>query len=629
MKRVFAFIGFTVAITLILLNILSYSLVKYILILAVALFTVSLFIKPVRHGKVIPIVMISVIFACLIFITNYSLSYYPVSCLGGQTANISFEIIDLPCVKTDGTYSYTVNVTSVDIMNAPHNFKLKINCENPISAEGFQTVNALVILNKFADNGFDSYGCFSDGIYLSAKLLSYDVTGNINHCLGYYLLQLRIYVNRILANNLNSEVFPLAVSVFTGNKNYLSSVVISDFKICGISHIIAVSGLHTSIICMGIYYLLKFLNAPKLYNSIVSLFVLFIYSGLANFSKSVIRSAIMMTVIILSELINKKADTLNSLGTAVFIICLNPYAVTDISALLTVTAVIGIVVVKKAIDKEYYPKRKITKYFYDTLTVSASVLLTTFPVMWLYFGSVSIVGVFLNIIIIPLLELALISIFILCMFSGIPFLAFIPKAIAGFTLKLILLISHFCAEHFSFLLFDVSDVIFGIAAAGIILFLAISVLIIGKVKIKIALPFVFAVMLLSSVLCIYQKENNVCLYIDSGGAVFAYDKETFVAIGIDDKNDKYIYDRFVQNRQYDLIYCIDSAYINSDDKYGQLCENIAVDKSNEDIILTVCDKVFEISEDYVTINNNSYVRDINGKYSIDSDITLIFTSKEG
>jgi len=629
MKRVFAFIGFTAAITLILLNIIPFSAIKYLLILAVALLVVSLLVKSLRYGKVVPIVLMSMIFACLIFMMNYSLSYCPISALGGQSADISFKIIDLPTMKADGTYSYIVNVTSIDIPGAPQNFKLKLNTDNLIEAEGYRTVRAFVLLNKFADTAFDSYGLFSDGIYLSAKLISYEVTEDINHGLGYYLLELRTYVNTILADSLGSDVFPLAVSVFTGNKSYLGNEVISDFKICGISHIIAVSGLHISILCLGVYYLLKFLKVPKLYNSFITLLLLFLYAGLANFSKSVIRSAIMVTVLILSELINKKSDTLNSLGIAVFIICLNPYAVTDISALLTVTAVIGIVVVKRAIDKAYLPKNKIIRYFYDTITVSLSVLMTTFPVMWLYFGSVSIMGIFLNMIVIPFLQFALVSIIILCMFSGIPFLAFIPKVISTASLKSILFISHFCAEHFSFLFFDVSSVIFGIAAAGIILFLAISVLISGTVKTKIALPFVLAVMLVSSVLGIYEKDNTVCLYIDSNGAVFAYDKDTLVAVGVDDKNDEYIYKSLTENKAYNRIDCVDCDYFDSDNQFGQLCDNISVSKSDEHIILTVCDKVFEISDDYVTINNNSYVRDINGKYSIDSDVVLKFNSKEG
>lgn len=629
MKRVFAFIGFTAAITLILLNIIPFSAIKYILILAVALLIVSLLVKFIRCAKVIPIVLISVIFACLIFMINYSLSYYPISALGGQSADISFKIIDLPTMKDDGTYSYIVNVTSVDIPNAPQNFRLRLNTDNPIEAEGYRTVNAFVVLSKFADTAFDSYGCFSDGIYLSSKLISYEVTEDVDHCLGYYLLEFRTYVNEVLADNLDSVAFPLAISVFTGDKSYLSSEVISDFKICGISHIIAVSGLHISILCLGIYHLLKFLKVPKLCNSMITLFVLFIYSGLANFSESVIRSAIMVTVLILSEFINKKADTLNSLGIAVFIICLNPYAVADISALLTVTAVIGIVVVKRAIDKAYLPKKKIIRYFYDAITVGLSVLMTTFPVMWLYFGSVSIIGVFINIIVIPLLQFSLVSIIIICIFSGVPFLAFIPNIIAGFSLKSILYISHFCAEHFSFLFFDVSSLVFGMAAAGIILFLSISVLMSGTIKTKIALPFVLAVMFLSSVLCIYEKDNTVCLYIDSDGAVFAYDKDTLVAVGVDDKNDNYTYQSLTENRNYKFIDCVDCAYFDSDNQFGQFCENISVSESYDNIILTVCDKVFEISDDYVTINNNSYVRDINGRYSIDSDVVLKFNSKEG
>lgn len=627
MKRVFAFIGFTVAITLIVLNIIPFSFVKYITIAAVALFIVSLLVKSLRKEKVIPVVLVSVIFACSVFSIHYISSYNPVVNLDGEKANISFEIIDLPTKKTDGGYSYTVKVKSVDIPSSPQTFKMKLNTNFPLKADACQTVHANVYFKQIADNGFDSFGYFGDGIYLSAALYSYDVTPIVRQNIGYHILEIRKTIIDILKDNLPSGVYPLAVSVMTGDKSYLDSGIISDFKICGISHIIAVSGLHISIICMSVYSLLKLFGVSKFKNTFITLIVLFVYSGIADYSKSVLRAGIMITVLLLAKLIDKKSDTLNSLGLSVFIICFNPYAVTDISALLTVTAVIGIVVVKKEIDKHFSPENNVIRYIYDVMSISFSVLLTTFPVMWLYFGSVSIVGVFLNIIIIPLLQAALISIVFLCLFFKIPFLAFIPKAVSYFTLNLIIVISDFCADTFSLFVFDISSSVFGVAAAGVLLLIAISIFVGKDISLKITAPFIVIVLVISSLFAGYEREYSTYLYITSSGAVFAYDKDVFVAIDVDDKNDKYAYDSLVENKNFDYIDLIDCDYLESNDVFGDLGENISVNRVNGILILTICDNIFEIDEDYVTINNNIYVRDLYGKYSIDTDTVIRFAQE--
>ncbi len=56
MKRPLAFVGFSMAITLLLLNIIDYIYAKYVLVLAVVLFTVSLLITKLRQARVVPLV---------------------------------------------------------------------------------------------------------------------------------------------------------------------------------------------------------------------------------------------------------------------------------------------------------------------------------------------------------------------------------------------------------------------------------------------------------------------------------------------------------------------------------------------------------------------------------------------
>ncbi len=111
--------------------------------------------------------------------------------------------------------------------------------------------------------------------------------------------------------------------------------------------------------------------------------------ALAGFSKSIIRAGIMMIVMLCGRLFNERSDTLNSLGIAVFIICLNPFAVTDAGALLTVTAVLGLIIIDPMLIGLYKPKTKLVYYVYKTVCASLSVFLTTLPVVCITFSYVS------------------------------------------------------------------------------------------------------------------------------------------------------------------------------------------------------------------------------------------------
>ena len=119
---------------------------------------------------------------------------------------------------------------------------------------------------------------------------------------------------------------------------------------------------------------------------------------MTDFSVSVIRCAIMICVLLFARLKNKKADTLNSLGLAVTLLCFNPYAVTDPSAVLSVLSVLGMLVVKPKIDENIKPEKlnKFGCYIYDGLTITLSVMVTTFPAIWLFFSNTTFISYLAN-----------------------------------------------------------------------------------------------------------------------------------------------------------------------------------------------------------------------------------------
>ena len=638
MKRVFAFVGFSTAVTLILLNVIAFSYVKFILLTTAVLLSVSLSVKKLRQEKVLPITFCSILFACLVFVFCVQVNVAPQKSLDGKTAYARFQIVDIE-TKSNGVYLYTVKTSSIDLPNAPQNIKLKIKSKAKIYSDYYDNISGLLSFYSYAKNGFDSFGDYGDGIYVRAGLINYDVASNDNKPFNYHLIKLRLKIREIIENNLDGEKAGLALSIFTGDKRSLSDNVAKSFKVCGISHMTAVSGLHISLICLLIYIFLKFLKIPDFLRTFITLFILFIYSGIADYSKSVIRAGIMITVMLLAKLFNNKADALNSLGLAVFIICLNPFAVTDVSAVLTSSAVMGLTVIKPAFDEYIKPENRVIKYFYNGMFAGVSVLIATLPALWLFFGKVSLLSLIINIIAVPVMQIALISVFLLIPLSYIPVLVFIPKYTASFSLGALIKIADFSREHFEFLYLNISDSIFGLSISGILLLTGVSVLIFSKADIRIISFFIAVMLSVSTVLSIYDYNRNAYVTVSDNGAVFIYDKESIVVIDANDNGDCYALEEIADSKSFNTALIFNSynkesritdilpyAEFISDNKISMSAGgNITIKYNSGIITAAVSDKVFKIDDDYVKINGYKYFRNIYDKFSEKGDFTFIVT----
>ncbi len=458
MKRVFAHIGFSFAITLVILNFFQIKTALVISAVTGAAFAVSLLIKRTRRGVAVPLAMLSAVLACVIFISNYYSSFLPQTRLDNVTANAEFYIVDLEEKTTAGSYTYTVKTKSVRAANAPQNIKVKLKSPVQIDADYYEILKGEIRFRLISDNGFRSYGSFGKGIYLSAYTDNAAVTGEEVFSLNSYMLHLRENIIHLIQQNVSSESAGLLIALTTGNKSYLSAETVDNFKASGVMHIMAVSGLHLAVFSGSVYWILKKLRVPKLPHILVSVLSVFFYASLAGFSKSIMRAGIMMVILMAGRLFKEKSDALNSLGLAVFIICLNPYAVTDAGALLTVTAVLGLLVIHPHIRRIFTPKNAVVKYFYNILAASVSVFISTLPVMYFVFGYITPYGILLNLIMIPLAQLTLISSFLMLFSFGASALSFVCGALASFMID----ITAFCAR-LPFAVVGINDVAFGLA----------------------------------------------------------------------------------------------------------------------------------------------------------------------
>lgn len=546
MKRAFATIGFTFAVTLIILNFLNEKWALAAFTAASVLFVVFISVSKSRKAAVLPVSMLSAALACIVFVTYCNNVYLPQTVLADKTVDAQIYIVDTE-QKTQNGYSYTVKSRNIEMQNVPQNIKLTVYSDAQITAESYELINVNMTLFSAGENAFDSRGSFDDGIFLRGYINTYSETdesvGGIQS-VNRYFIELRQYLRNTFDDLDGGDFGALSLAVLSGDTSNLSDEAYNNFKACGATHLMAVSGFNLAVLTGMLYKILRRLLVPKVpLVTLCALSVLF-YVILAGFSASMVRAAIMMIVFLLSKLFSEKADNLNSLGFAAFIVCLNPFAVTDAGALLTFTAVLGLIVISPYMSAKIKTKNRLLKSVLGIITASVCVFITTFPVMYYMFGQVSIVGLILNVILIPLSEVLMITAVVFSIFASIAplasILAFVLKLVSG---AMLWITSYF--SRFSFSTVNVGSQIYALLIFCVLVIFAVGFFIKARssvrcFKICTAISCVFAVIITAG--SIFTSRNNTFLRIMKGefsNAVIVYNKDYALVFGISDYEQYY------------------------------------------------------------------------------------------
>ena len=197
---------------------------------------------------------------------------------------------------------------------------------------------------------------------------------------------IRSYITRHAIMLSDSDTGSLLCALLFGERDTLSDDVRLDFKRIGISHILALSGMHLTILSFGLNKLLSTLRVGK--NTRVVTVILFtvIYMAFTGFSVSVVRAGIMLIISSLLFLLWHGHDSVTSLAISVSIICLvTPYAIFDVALWLSAFATLGVIMFGEYYSTLTKPKgrsekavRVITSSLGTTLfAVGATALITS------------------------------------------------------------------------------------------------------------------------------------------------------------------------------------------------------------------------------------------------------------
>lgn len=257
---------------------------------------------------------------------------------------------------------------------------------------------------------FDAYEYYTlqNGLMADVSALRITVLDGEKAVFGHALFQCKQKLRESICHLYPQEQAGVLTAMILGDKDLLSEDVEALYRQNGISHILAISGLHISMLCMGLFGVLRKMTVPLQVSAGITVGFLVFYLFLTGASTSSLRAGTMCLIMIGAKLFRRSYDLLSSLSLAAIVVtALSPGAVTSAGFLLSFGAVLGVALAKEietvilSEQEEERPPRWMMFLF------GGMIQCVTIPVSLWFFYELSPYGILLNLVVIPLVSFIL------------------------------------------------------------------------------------------------------------------------------------------------------------------------------------------------------------------------------
>ena len=434
MKRpslAFGLVVFTMALLFLFLG-SSTLIVLSLIALAVILFYLLTKNEKVKNCLIIPTIAISI----LISVASLSLNDCFVYEKSLQYENSTMDIVATVIERQENKY-----ILKTSLMNSEEaEIKIFFATEKSV-----YDIYDTVFIDDASIIKSENDSEISEKIFL--RITSYkasDKLGEKGRDFYYYALALKSRCINKLSEYLYYDSFGIASGMLFGGTQNISDELTLAFRSSGVAHLLAVSGLHTSLWCGLFISILKLFKLKEKYANLFGILILVLLTIISGFTPSVIRASFMMGITLIAPIFKKRSDSINSLGLAAgIILVINPYVLYSPSFFLSFLATLGVVLSPKftykinpllSKIKPPRPLKHIIQFVSESLLISVFAALFTLPASVYYFGTVSIIAPITNLLTVNLAFVAMVATLISLTVSFIPFEIF--EALAEFLFTL-------------------------------------------------------------------------------------------------------------------------------------------------------------------------------------------------
>lgn len=205
------------------------------------------------------------------------------------------------------------------------------------------------------------------------------------------------------------DAAPLVTAVTTGDRSGLDDGFTAALRRVGLSHMVAVSGMHLAFLVALMELLL---GRGRRRTALVCIPVTALFALMTGGTPSVVRAAVMADLLLVAPLVDRERDGITSLSAALILLLIqNPYAAADVGLQLSFAATLGILLFAARLQRYFLcvsgwdAERKSTggraigrlmRILFGSLSTTFGALVFTVPLSALYFGSVSLIAPLAN-----------------------------------------------------------------------------------------------------------------------------------------------------------------------------------------------------------------------------------------
>lgn len=245
----------------------------------------------------------------------------------------------------------------------------------------------------------------NNSIKYTASISAHDeiITQGASHSARSTILR---HSQSFLRKHMSNRNADLMFAMLFGDRSTLDGEVSENFSLTGLAHVLAVSGLHVGVLVGMLVVVLKLCRISRKRQLPIIATVLLAYCYLCGFRYSILRASIMFMVFVLRRAFLKSNDLLSSISfAAIVILLLFPYSLMSVSFQLSFACVLGIALFRLPLTNSFKRICKKT-WLASALAMYFATFLGCLPLMVKYFGFISLLGIFTNILFLPLLVVA-------------------------------------------------------------------------------------------------------------------------------------------------------------------------------------------------------------------------------
>lgn len=320
---------------------------------------------------------------------------------GNEPLLVEAEVADIPSERNGGRTSVPVRILAFDDGSGSRTADTRVVMwsDSTLNTAFGDIITAFAEVHPFPDPQSWYPKLMTRRGYAGTMFVTAADTLSVSREAGRRTIH-RIAAERFGRLNLSPQAAATAGSMGAGDRSRMTPELREAYALSGVSHILAVSGLHVGIIFLLANILfrpLAILRHGQIIACAAVLVPVWLYAAAAGFPPSVVRAATMFSLFQLAKAFTASYLSLNILAfTAIIMIAADPDTIFDIGFQLSFTAVAAIITVGRPLFRLLHLRNIALRYLWDTFVIGIVAFTATAPLICHSFGRISAAGLILN-----------------------------------------------------------------------------------------------------------------------------------------------------------------------------------------------------------------------------------------